>query len=328
MARPDSAYLARAIRTTLREATWSATCRHEQGSKPNILLFASRRGGSTFAMELIAANRGIRPLNQPLETLSRNITMAQALDIPGFRQGQMTSLYPGEAEQLRVLVEGIFAGKIVINAPTRFWRRDVDRVSHRLVLKLTDCKAMIGWFDTNTTADIVYLTRHPIPQSLSCLRNGWTLTVDAHLGDPSFVAANVPERALAMAHETMASGSPLRQFVLNWVLENAAPLRLLPDRAHWLHLRYEDCVVEPHRVFETMAARLGLDDVDRMRDVLVRPSQSSRRSTGAMRDSISAGLAADSVERWRSEVDDDDVRWTTELFEAFELDAAPAVGGA
>ncbi|MFK8022317.1 MAG: hypothetical protein AB8G26_00025, partial [Ilumatobacter sp.] len=126
MARHDPQYLKRAVRATVREAVWSTVLRHEQGDRRNILLFATRRGGSTFAMELIGANRGIRPLNQPLETQSRNLTFAQALEIPRFRQGQITSLDEHDADRVRDLVERIFAGDVVINAPTKFWRPDVD----------------------------------------------------------------------------------------------------------------------------------------------------------------------------------------------------------
>jgi hypothetical protein len=318
--RPSPEYFVRSLRATVREAIWLGSCRHEQGSKPNILLFASRRGGSTFAMEMIGANRGIRPLNQPLETLSRNLTYAQALEIPRFRQGQITSLDTADAEQLASLMEKIFSGRVVINAPTRFWRSDVARVSNRLVLKLTDCKPVIDWFDDLPTSQILYLTRHPIPQAMSCLRNGWTLTVDAHLGDQEFVEANLSDAALAMAHDTMSEDRPLRHFIMNWALENVAPIRHLEDRPTWTHVRYEDCVLAPQDTLQMLADRLSLDDVERMHAVLRRPSQSSRRSTGSVRDAISSGQAAATVHGWKSDVANDDQAWCDRLLETFGID--------
>ena len=217
MTRHDAKYVGRALRATAREAIWTA-CRHEQGDDPNILLFATRRGGSTFAMELIAANRGIRPMNQPLETQSRNLTLAQALELPRFMQGQITSLDERTAARMHDVMDGILSGRIVINAPTKFWQRDFDRTSDRVVLKITDAKPVIDWFDREFDTDIVYLTRHPIPQSLSCIRNSWTLTVDAHLRDPVFVETYLDDAALAHAHDVMAMGAELDRFVLNWAL--------------------------------------------------------------------------------------------------------------
>ncbi|MFK8025098.1 MAG: hypothetical protein AB8G26_14150, partial [Ilumatobacter sp.] len=192
--------------------------------------------------------------------------------------------------------------------------------SDRLVLKLTDCKPVIGWFDDSFDADIVYLTRHPIPQSLSCIRNNWTLTVDAHLSDPTFVDANLDDAGLAAAHDTMRSGTPLLQFCLNWALENIAPLRLLPERPDWVHVRYEQTVTDPQAVFETLAERLRLVDVDRMNEVLARPSQSSRRSTESTRQEIAAGRGGAVVEGWRREVDESDVRECERLMDVLGVD--------
>lgn len=322
MTRPDLRYVTRALRATAREAIWAATCRHVQGDEPNIFLFATRRGGSTFAMELIAANRGVRPMNQPLETQSDNLTMAQALEIPRFGQGQITSLDDHDAERLRVLVERIFAGEVVINAPTKFWRRDVDFVSNRIVLKLTDCKPVIGWFDETFDADIVYLTRHPIPQSLSCIRNAWTLTAGAHLDDPRFVDANLDDAALALSHDILAGGDELQKFCLNWALENVAPIRLLPTHPNWLHVRYEDCAIDPEGTLRTIAERLRLHDVERMNDVVDRPSQSSRRSTSATRAAIESGDGRSQALGWRDTIGVDDERRCNSMLEALGIDPA------
>lgn len=313
MARPDSKYFTRSVRAAAREAVWFALCRHEQGADPNILLFSTRRGGSTFAMELIGANRGVRPMNQPLGTLSRNLTSAQALEIPRFHEGQITSLSGANTERMGSLMERIFAGEVVINAPTKFWKRDVELKSNRLVLKITDAKPVIDWFDRELDAQIVVLTRHPIPQALSCIRNHWTLTVDAHLRDPAFVDANLSNAALAMAHDVMASGTDLQQFILNWALENVAPLRLLSERPEWTHVRYEDCVTDPAGTLQLLADRLNLNDVERMRAVLARPSQSSGRSTDATRRDIEAGRGAGTVTRWREQIDAETEAWCNDM---------------
>ncbi len=272
MTRPDSRYVRLAAKSFAQELLWYLTCGHEQGPEPNILLFATRRGGSTFLMELIGANRGVRSLDQPFEMSSTFPTAAQVADIPLFEDGQLTSLDERSARRLQSLTERIFAGSVVINAPSRVWRRDVELRSNRLVLKITDAKPLIGWFAATVPCDVVYLTRHPIPQSVSCLRNDWTLTVGAYLRDDRFLEANVSDTALALAHDVMRSGTPLQQFLLNWTLENVAPMRLLPEHPDWLHVRYEDCVTDPTSMVETVAARLRLTDLERMRETVNRPS--------------------------------------------------------
>ncbi len=320
MTRPDPTYLVRSLRATAREAVWLATSRHRQGPKPNICLFATRRGGSTWAMELIAANRGIRPLNQPLATLSRNVTYAQMLEIPRFHEGQITSLAGRTADRMEDVVTRILDGRMVVNAPTKFWSRGFVATSDRLVLKITDAKPVIDWFDATFDVDIVVLTRHPIPQALSCLRNGWTLTVESHLRDPRFVEANLGDKGEALAHDVLAGSDELLKFVLNWALENVAPLRLLPERPEWLHVRYEDCVTDPATVLARMADRLQLDDGDRMEATLARPSGSSRRSQADTVAAISAGRAAGAVEAWRDKVDADRVVAAERLLDGLGID--------
>jgi hypothetical protein len=326
MTRPDRRYLGLATKTAAKELLWFATCRHEQGDRPNILLFATRRGGSTFAMELIAANRGIRSLDQPLELLGPSTTAAQAARVPIYRQGQITSLDESSERQLRSLMDDIFTGRVVINAPTRFWRRDASLRSDRLVLKILDAKPVIDWFDVNLDCQIVYLTRHPIPQALSCLRNGWSLTAHAYLADDRFVEANLSPGALALAHDTVRGGTDLRRFVVNWALENVAPTRLLPDHPDWIHVRYEDCVTDPTGTLDRLAGHLDLPDVDRMREIVSRPSVSSRRSTSDTRSTIESGRASEVVSRWRDEVDPADRQWCDRLLETFGIDPAIVTG--
>jgi hypothetical protein len=320
VSRPDSRYLGLAAKSFAKELLWYLTCIHEQGPEPNILLFATRRGGSTFLMELIGANRGVRSLDQPFEMSAEFPTAAQVADIPLFEDGQLTSLDERSAKRLQSLTERIFAGEVVINAPSRVWRHDVERRSNRLVLKITDAKPLIGWFAETVPCDIVYLTRHPIPQSISCLRNDWTLTAGAYLRDEQFIEANVSDRALALAHDVMRSGTSLQQFVLNWTLENVAPMRLLPEHPDWLHVRYEDCVTDPELMVDTVAGRLRLTDLERMHAALKRPSVSSGMSTEETRRLIEEGQAADVVTRWRRGLDDDIEPWCNRLLETFGID--------
>lgn len=320
MTRPDRRYVRLAARSFGKELLWYLTCDHEQGPEPNILLFATRRGGSTFLMELIGANRGVRSLDQPFEMSATFPTAAQVADIPLFEDGQLTSLDERSARRLQALTERIFEGKVVINAPSRVWRRDVERRSDRLVLKITDAKPLIGWFAETVPCDIVYLTRHPIPQSISCLRNDWTLTAGAYLRDDRFIEANVSDGALALAHDVMRTGTPLQQFVLNWALENVTPMRLLPEHPGWLHVRYEDCVTRPDLMVETVARRLRLTDLLRMNATVNRPSVSSAMSTGETRRLIEEGQAADVVTRWRRGLDDGTEAWCNRLLETFGID--------
>lgn len=308
-----------AARSLMRELVWYFGTVKRSGTDRDILLFATRRGGSTWAMELIGANRRVRPLNHPLEVLSRKITPAQMVELPKFDRGQITSLDESDAEVLHRFVSRLLSGEFAIGAPTRFWQRGYDYTADRVVLKITDAKAVIDWFDDNFAVDIVYLTRDPVAQAISCIRNQWTLTTRAYLRDEVFVQRYIGDN-LGFCHDAMSGGSLLEQFAMNWFVENVAPLRLLTDRPAWTHIRYEDCVIDPEATLARLADRLGLHDMERMRRNVTKPSRSSRISTTQTVNDISEGRAAATLARSRGEVDTDELRRIRAMAERLEID--------
>jgi hypothetical protein len=322
--RPEATYVRATARSLVREVVWWAACRHRPGPDRDICLFATRRGGSTWAMELIAANRGIRPMNQPLETLSRNLTLAQAFEVPRYPLGQITSLDERQAEGLHRYLKRLFDGEVVVNAPVRFWRSGFERVSDRTVLKITDAKAVIDWFDHTLDVDIVYFTRHPVPQALSCIRNGWNLTTDAYLADAAFC-----ERRLGTAEgrcrDLAAQGTELERWVLNWAVENMAPLAHLADRPHWTHVRYEDTVLRPEEELQRLAERLNLRDVVAMHRRLQKPSVSSHASSASTRADIRRGDAGAVAYGWRKHVDAEDLVRSARVLELVGIDPSVVV---
>ena len=313
-------HLKMTARSLAKELVWWTLLSHQPGDRRDICVFATRRGGSTWIMELIAANRGIRPLNQPLETLSRNVTIGQAVELPKLDQGQITSIGPEDESQLHHVVSKLLSGEFVFNAPTKFWAKGFDFRSNRHVLKVTDAKPVIDWFDSTFDVDIVFLTRHPIPQALSCLRNRWTLTVRPFLRDERFVARYLGDERLALCHEVMERGTDLERFVLNWALENLAPLQLLPERPQWTHVSYEQCVLDPDAVIERLSERLGLEDREAMLRTVTRPSGSSGRSTTETVGDIRSGRGAAALERWKNEVPADEIDRCLSLLESLGAD--------
>lgn len=306
-----------ALRATAKELVWLPV-RHTPGEQRPICLFCTRRGGSTWLMETLGAARGMLPLNQPLEILTPNLTPYQYRRLPKFDRGQVVLPEADQEQALRAYVDDLLAGRIRVNAPHRPWRRDFHWRTDRLLLKIVDAKPMMDWFDATYDVDIVYLLRHPVPQALSCLRNGWDTTTLAYTRSRRFVDEVLGDPALAAyAEEVDRDGSGLERFVANWVVENLAPLRVLADRPGWLVLSYEESVVDRERTLETVASRLGLTDLDRMRQASERSSRSSGMSTDATRDAIASGDHTALVGGWQQRLTADDVRRVQAVLDRF-----------
>jgi hypothetical protein len=298
--------LRESLRAMAKESVW-LTVRYRQGDRPAIGLFCSRRGGSTWLMEIIGANRGVLPLNQPVEAFTPNLTPYQYARLPAFDRGVIVHPDAEEEAELRAYTDELMAGRMRVNAPHRFWRRDFSFRTDRLLLKIIDAKAMMDWFDTHYDMDIVYLVRHPVPQALSCIRNGWGTSTKAYLRNEWFVEEVIADpAALDMARRLADEGSELERMVLNWTVENLYPLKVLADRPHWLALSYEETVLDPEGTFAQVSERLSLTDTDRMRRAAARASASSGLSQRETLTAIAARDEDQMVGRWRDQISESD----------------------
>ncbi len=295
----DAVHEARALG---RELVWLLN-RHTPGTRPAIALHATRRGGSTMLQEAIGANPGVRSVKQPFGNETANLTAGKFRHQPKWRYGELVWLDETDEAEVTAFVEGLLDGSIGINAPTRPWRPDFHLRTDRILLKIVSAKGLIDWLDRTFDVQTVYLTRHPIPQALSCIRNGWPPHTAAYLRERLFTEAMLDPDQLGRCREIEAGHDVLARHVLGWALENLIPLRLSPDRPGWLVLSYEDVVIRPDEVVHELADRLDLPEVEAMRRTLRAPSLSSGLSEQATRAEIRRGSGDALVAGWRRAVD-------------------------
>ena len=298
----------------IKQSIWELLSRHRQGRKKNICIFASRRGGSTWLMELIGSNKGLRYIDQPFSIYSASLIQLQYL--PVFDYGQFIHLDKEEKEMVKYFFNRLLEGSLKINSQWKFWQQDFDFVSNRLVLKIVDAKGIIDWIEECFDVHVIYLTRHPIPQALSVMRNGWGLTVQAYLRNSYFVEHYLNDGVLAYCHDILEKGSLLQKYVLNWALENLVPIRMIPDKPDWIRISYEDLTLFPEKTIVQLARVLDLANLDAMMKKIKRPSRSTRKfSTGQKKYMISSHNHDYLIKSWRKEISDEDERSAFKILE-------------
>lgn len=307
------------MRLALKEAIWLLTTRHHPGAKPDIYVFATRRGGSTWLMELLAAEPGARYVNEPLGPWFGS--SAQIMRMPkSFLHGHPVHFESEDEEaRFREYFELVLSGRATVNAPWWFWRRGYTFRSDRLIVKILEAKALIGWFATNFPGQVVVFTRHPIPQALSCIRNGWDISALAYLDNWWFQEEHLGPELTAYGRSIMRSGSPLERFVLNWALENYVPLKLIADHPEWMFVSYEECVMTPEPALARIAARFDLAAVDSMRAALRQPSRSSKASRPETLEQIRTGEASAALRAWRRKVSEDEEAAALDILTRFGI---------
>lgn len=311
-------------RLALRDLIWLAGNRHHQGDKPNIAVFGSRRSGSTLLMQTIAANPGLKSIDQPDSVFSASAYQARLLPIRDC--GQLHHLDDQEQHIFKAYIEAIVAGELHVNEPWRFWGRNFAWRSDRLVFKITNGHGAAQWMTTTFGWQAVALVRHPLSQSLSVRRleggpGGWHSRAPGLFRSEAYCRDHLDDGLVARAHDIWRSGDALDRHVLGWILENLPLLKAWRQEPAWSLVSYEAMVLEPEQVVEGLATTLDLADRQHMRATLGEESVSVRNlSASERKEAIRRGDRQALLASWRRHVDADALRRYGDWFEAFGID--------
>ncbi|MDQ6963045.1 MAG: hypothetical protein Q9M28_11070 [Mariprofundaceae bacterium] len=303
----------------LKEAIWS--CCKVQPKTTTHSLFSSRRSGSTMLMEAIASNYEILPMGQPFASYSAS--SMQLKQMLAFLQPHGHIIYPDQEASKHMLhyFDLLLKGELIVGAPWRCWHHSFRRSSSRVALKILAAKAVMEKLASHSGGSVVYSTRHPIPQSLSLMRNHWGLTVQAYLGNIKFIERELSQKQYDLCMDIVKNTSLLRKYVLNWVLENLMAIRAMSKHPEWLYLDYERCVLYPEESLQKLQQHLQLHDFEKMLAAIQKPSRSTRNaSTSVTREKIATSDQAYLVNRWRKDISLDDELKAMQILEVFEID--------
>jgi hypothetical protein len=312
------------LRLALRDLIWWAANRHRQGERANIAIFGSRRSGSTLLMQAIAANPGVKSVDQPDSVFSASAYQARLLPI--LDSGQLHHLDPREQRLFEDYVARIEAGALHVNEPWQFWKRDFSRRSDRIVYKLTDSHGAATWMVDRFGWQPLVLFRHPLSQALSLSRleggpGGWQPRVMGFLRSETYRHEHLDDRQAARAHDIWAGGDRLDRHVLGWILENLPLLRSWRQRPSWSMVSYEAMVAEPEPVVVGLGAHFALPATARMRASLAESSRSTRGLSPLERAvAIRRGDRDGLLGSWRARVDDEARRRVGRHLEIFGID--------
>jgi len=297
---------------------------HAKGDKRDIFIFATRRGGSTWLSNVVCSQRGMRLVDQPFDP--GTITDEQKAALPRANDYQYIHFSPADCSKIECYFRRIRAGNLPIRTRWHFLGRYPSTASRRLVYKIVNAKAMIGFFLETFDGHFVYLVRHPIPVSLSVIRNGWPLHVEAYLDNAFFVSRYLSSKQRSYAQQVMRTGSTLQKYILNWCLENIVPLKFA-GCAGLLTVTYEELVLNKGDMLRMLRERLDLNAKSRMDRNYELPSSTSTFSTlqtlGMLTDrqALTAERKRHLVGDWKRGVSREDEADAYRVLEAMGIDA-------
>ena len=278
------------------------------------MIFSTARSGSTWVKEVIASQQNIKFVSEPL--LMDSLTKRQLGVAPSW---QLT-VPGGERERiLRDYFQRQFDGRCGYGSPafkSEFYRKRYDRV----VLKLLRCQDMMNWCADTFGVKVVYLLRHPVPVALS--RKEYE-RLPLFLESTEFRDRFLSDAQHAFAIEVVRGGTELEHKVLDWCLQNLAPLKYL-DSSRWLTIHYEDIVMEPEQQLERLTSYLKLEDTNAAAARIYQASSTTYKSDLKTQQVLSeeadvSKRRAFLVNKWLSRVKESEQKRAQAILDQFEI---------
>lgn len=302
------------MQTQIKFAIRAVTNVHVPGNRPDIFLFATPRGGSTWLMEILASQPGIKFFDEPLSPRRENV--AHSGLFPGYE-----SLMPetGDASKIIAFLKDLQRGRHSYMNVTPF-RRNHRFFTNRCVFKIHEIEHLIQRVEDECRGQVVYLLRHPVATSIS--RDALP-RLDLFLDSDYYKAFVSNPEKLARIRLIARSGSRLQKAVISWCFENMVVLR--NPGPNWLVLTYEEMVLNPARACDLLLARLDLKDRDAMMTSFERPAVNiamSRADTlAAMNNRDARQRRRKLVTKWLDRVTGEQLAEADEILHAFGVDA-------
>ena len=291
---------------------------YHQGPRPNIALFAIRRGGSTFLADGIWDEPGMFGVNEPFAGFPGHSIFADRIRklLPEKPHHQLFELSPDELAQVWAYVQGLCSGLYRFGTCRRL---RVPGFANRTMLKILNAPCLIDWFADTLQMDTVFLCRHPAPQALSVLRQGWGFSAEAYFDSDAFCNKYLTTKQIDLGRSILLGNDAWRKAILNWVIETLLPFRT--KSANVLTLTYEELALCTRQTFEIVAHRLGLTTTERYAQFAAHPSGSSALSTEETKQRIKSGDTRYLLCNWRNSVSPEHYSSAQQILDAFQVTA-------
>ena len=287
---------------------------HFQGSRRNIFLFATARGGSTWLMEILASQPGMKYYDEPLNIRRKNVQCTGLFSswqdlMPGARMDQQVLDY------LNALAKNRYR---FMNPPPL--RKHHRFITTRIIFKIHEVEHLMDAVAEQCDGQVVYLLRHPIATTLS---RAVFPRLEQFVHSEYYRTQILSREQVREIDSLWRLGSGLQKGTMCWCFENLLPLRKLKDN-DWVATSYEELLLNAERTCRMLARRLDLTDLPRLLSAVGEPSANIQMSHD---DTLQIMQCQDNTERrrrlvtkWKARVSDQDEESAFDVLALFQLD--------
>ncbi|MFW6015827.1 MAG: sulfotransferase domain-containing protein [bacterium] len=309
---------------------------HKSSSKKDIFIFTTFRSGSTWLAEIIESQPRIKfsgapPLSPDKVEYFNNICNYTDIIKPRW---QYCNLDIKESELIKEYISKIKNGKILNSRRYgNLFSKNHNFITDRTVIRYLRSCALIDWFCDNFDDYTIFLSRHPIPTSLSRLkiwnRNDkikyWGYYIEDFLKSDYYTSTFLTNDLLKYVNYKYKVSNDLEKFVLSWCLEFLPIMKKmnkLKKNNNFIILTYEEMVLNTDKVIQLLSNKLQLDNRDRMFRQAKIPSTTVRHSDENTRIKFENGDYGQRylIEKWKKEIDINQEKKIFEIIDKFNID--------
>ncbi|MCP4373896.1 MAG: hypothetical protein GY797_38205 [Deltaproteobacteria bacterium] len=293
---------------------------HHQGNKKDILILSSPRSGSTWLMETFYAVPGTKYIYEPLarHTLNR----LSLIGLP--KRLRYANLTESEGNLMKEYLRRV--DKMNLCGLTNIFSKDYDFFTNRRVIKIIRANALVEWFAHELEVHVVYIIRHPIPQSLSCIQRGKSKIgcwISEYMDNDEYVKQNINKRLERFIKKIQGTGSDFEKFVTEWCLANLIALKNMNNNK-WCIITYEELVLRYKDVINMLFKEFDIEAGKPLSLKKVIPSKTSDSSDGKTREEIIKGETRFLLEKWKKNISEQQENNVFNILQEFEIDAYKA----
>lgn len=286
---------------------------HRPGAHSDIYAFSSPRSGSTMLMELIDQHPRMKVYNEPL-----NIHDPIAWKELGCGTWKDLCSIEDREAIYKQYFSRLSKGKI--KAKNRaFYKRDRRSLTTRNYFKVIHGgEDLAGWFESELSAQVLFLLRHPIAVAMS----HWRIPRFPYYFLNEDFARKFDDKEKQVYTDALERGDPFEMAIVNWCIQNKFRCHpQLPDT--WTRVSYEEIVMRGTHLLAELGGRLSLETRAMEQKGLLKASKTVRPRANDTRQLIEAddpGSKAKLISRWRQSVTQDQEADAFEIMHAFNID--------
>jgi hypothetical protein len=271
---------------------------HKQ-KKKDILILSSPRSGSTWLMELLSYEKHAKYIDEPL---SKDI-----IDIKNFLPIKTWWNYLSLDDTESKIFKNYFNNDDIIRCfgSANILKNNYSYFTNRRIFKVIRANALIEFFENEFDFNIIYLIRHPISQSLSCIRRKHHCEIPEYLENKKFKKKFLTKEQIEHTKKVLKSELELEKHVTEWCLDNIAPINHIKEnkKNKIFVLGYEELVLETEKILKLITDLYDFSDYEMMLKKIKNPSKVTNSSTLQTKNKIVEGDRAFLISKWREKVD-------------------------